>query len=505
MQDDIFDRFSPVVKDFIYANGWQELRPVQTAAAKTVFDSDNNLILSSGTASGKTEAAFFPIISMISENPGNSVEVLYIAPLKSLINDQFRRIDELLDQSGIPVFRWHGDVSSSHKEKLLKAPSGILQITPESLESMLMNRKNDIPRIFGELKFVIIDEIHVLMGSDRGNQILCQLDRIAALIGHHPRRIGLSATLGDLKGACDWLCGNSGRRTVAPVFDGGKSSWRLALEHFYFTDDTFDRAVLPAEQKPEEKPKLDAGYEYIYNSTVGKRALVFSNSREETEYVTATLHQLAALHGDEDNIFIHHGNLSASIREETEDMLKEGEPCTACATVTLELGIDMAALERIINVGAPTSVSSFLQRLGRSGRRAAPPEMFLVLREETALPDTPLPKLIPWEMLRAIAVIQLYLEEKFIEPVYVKKLPLSLLFQQTLSISQSSGELMPKALADKVLSLSPFEKVDRADYRELLISMIKNDFLELTENGGVIVGLKGEKFTKSFKFFAVFK
>ena len=154
----------------------------------------------------------FPIISDIVEHPecSSSISVLYIAPLKSLINDQFSRITELLDLSGIPVTHWHGDVGASHKTKLLKNPSGILQITPESLESMLMNRSNDIPRLFSELRYVVIDEIHAMIGSDRGNQVICQLERIARLIGRHPRRLGLSATLGDRDLAAKWLSSGTG-------------------------------------------------------------------------------------------------------------------------------------------------------------------------------------------------------------------------------------------------------------------------------------------------------
>ena len=195
--NEIFARFSPLVQDFIYANGWETLRPIQIEAARVIFESDDNLILCSDTASGKTEAVFFPILSEMEQTHTGTVEVLYIAPLKSLINDQFERIDTLLSDSGIPVFHWHGDVASSHKNKLIKNPAGILQITPESLESMLMNRHSDIVRLFGGLRYVIIDEIHTLMGADRGNQILCQLDRIREIIGYHPRRIGLSATIGD--------------------------------------------------------------------------------------------------------------------------------------------------------------------------------------------------------------------------------------------------------------------------------------------------------------------
>ena len=500
----IFYRFSPLVQDFIYANGWETIRPIQIEAAKIIFDTNDNLILSSDTASGKTEAVFFPIISEIDGSFSESVEVLYIAPLKSLINDQFERIDTLLRDSGIPVFHWHGDVAASHKNKLLKNPSGVLQITPESLESMLMNKHSDIIRLFGRLRFVIIDEIHTLMSVDRGNQILCQLDRIAEIIGYHPRRIGLSATIGNLEKAKIWLTGNSGRNTSIPIVPSAKHRIRLAAEHFYIQDNSGNREISPAEH-PESAIAIDAGYEYIYDCAKDKKSIVFSNSREETEYVTATLRQIASNRGDEDIFYIHHGNLSAAIREEAEQKLKTEQKCVACATVTLELGIDIGKIERILNVGAPTTVSSFLQRLGRSGRKTGISELFMVFREEKPLPDTPLPQLIPWELIRGIAVVQLYIEEKFIEPPSMKKMPLSLMFQQTLSILASSGENTPKRLAEKIFSLSPFSHVEKEDYRELLISMIKNEYVEMTENKGLILGLRGEKLTKSFKFYAVFK
>ena len=502
--EEIFSRYCPLVQDYIYANGWRELRPVQIAAGDVLFGTEDNLILSSDTASGKTEAAFFPIITDLTENPSSSVGVLYIAPLKSLINDQFQRLDALLFDSGLPVFHWHGDVAQSHKNKMLDDPKGVLQITPESLESMLINRGADIIRIFGGLRYVIIDEIHTLMSADRGNQVICQLDRLERIIGFSPRRIGLSATIGDMESAKRWLRGNSRRDVRAPVTSGGKSKIKLALQHFYIQDETTDSGENPAES-PEKKVSVDAGYEYIYDCSRTQKSIIFSNSREETEYICATMHQLCALRGDNDIFFIHHGNLSASIREEAEDRLKSDLPCVACATVTMELGIDIGRLERVVQLGSPSKVSSFLQRLGRSGRRDAPPEMFMVFREENPLPDTPLPQLIPWDMLRGIAVIQLYIDEKFVEPQYVKKLPVSLLFQQTLSVLASSGALTPKSLAERVLSLSPFADVEKEDYRSLLVHMIKKDYLALCDDGTLIVGLAGEKLLKSFKFYAVFK
>lgn len=512
--DLIFDRFPDFIKEYIYSHGWSELRDIQLAAADVIFNSEANLLLSSSTASGKTEAAFFPIIADIYDNPSEvkSVSVLYIAPLKSLINDQFYRLEEVLDASGIPLTHWHGDVGASHKTKLLKNPEGILQITPESLESMLINRSNDIPRIFGGLKYVVIDEIHALIGQDRGNQVICQLSRIGRLIGHNPRRVGLSATLGDLTVAAEWLGAGSGRDTTAPVPPRLPLKWRLGLEHFYIQNPHESQTADPTRSTAPDTDKggralLDAGYEFLYDSVYGKKALVFSNSREETEYVTATLRQIARHRRDNDVFLIHHGNLSASLREDAELKMKDdgvGSVVT-CATVTMELGIDIGRLERVAQVGAPTTVSGFLQRLGRSGRRGAPPEMIMVYREEQALPNAPLPEIIPWELLRGIGIIDLYSKERFIEPPKIRKMPLSLAFHQTLSTIVSQGELVPRALAERVLSLPPLSTLPRETYRALIVSMVNSDYLEMTPEGGLIIGLAGERIINSYKFYAVFK
>lgn len=510
MSEDIFSRFSVFIQDYIYRSGWQSLREIQIAAAKVIFETENNLLLTGSTASGKTEAAFFPILSLLTENPSSSFAVLYIAPMKSLINDQFSRMEEILDVSGIPVFHWHGDVAASHKNQALKNPRGILQITPESLESMLINRSNDLTRLFSDLRFIVLDEIHTLTGTDRGNQILCQIARLQRLIAREPRRIGLSATIGDTELASAWLGAGSSRLNEVPKLSKSKLVWRLGMEHFYIQNPMISQHQEPSESDSDETDgataALDAGFEYVYDCTRDRKCLIFSNSREETEYVCATLRQIAAKREDPDRILIHHGNLSASIREEAEMKMKDDEQSiVTCATVTMELGIDIGKLERIVQIGAPNTVSSLLQRLGRSGRRGEPPEMMMVFREEDPLPNTPLPQLIPWSLLQAIACIQLYVEERFIEPPGIRHLPFSLLFQQTLSVLAAAGELSPRRLAERVLTLPPFREITAEDYRTLLLSMIENDFIEITENKGLIIGMKGERLISSFKFYAVFK
>lgn len=527
----IFQRFAPIIRDYIYENGWRELRPVQTRSAEVIFDSEDNLLICSSTASGKTEAVFFPIISsLLTGTPNMSnggFSVLYIAPLKSLINDQYRRISELLSMSEIPVTHWHGDVGSSHKKKALKEPRGILQITPESLESMLINRHSDIVSLFGSLEYVIIDELHSMMNSDRGLQVLCQISRIEAILNRNVRRMGLSATIGDPKAGADWLSSGSAKETVVLTDEGIKKRWRIATEHFFVHDRSYARhntneegsvntVNTPANVsielsdekiiKTDEKPRADAGYEYVYKCIRNKSCIVFSNSREETEFTTATLRQIAKRQNDPDRILIHHGNLSAALREDAEEKLKqEEEKYTVCATVTLELGIDIGQLERVVQMDSPTSVAGFLQRLGRSGRRDAPPEVITVIREEEPLPNAPIGQLIPWSLLRSIAIIKLYTEEKFIEPPQIKHLPLSLAFQQILSLLSSDGEMKPSTLAQRILTMPPFRPFPREDMKKLMSFMVEKDFIEKTETGGLIVGLEGEKITSSFKFYASFK
>ncbi len=510
---DIFNRYAPFVQDYIYRNGWESLRAVQVAAGDAIFNTDKNVLLCASTASGKTEAAFFPIITLFSEDPPSSVGALYIGPLKALINDQFLRLNELCNDAEIPVWHWHGDVSQSHKAKLLKNPSGILQITPESLEALLLRKHAFIPKLFGDLRFIVIDEVHSLMRGDRGGQTLCLIERLSKLAGVNPRRIGLSATIGDPVGTGEFLAAGTGKGTVIPKIENKGIKWRLSMEHFFTTPgaesgkDQNSPALPALDMKTDTAPEnSDPGFGYIFEHTRGKKCLVFVNSREECEAVTTTLRGYCEARHEPDRFLIHHGNLSASFRETAEAVMKDDEQnMTTVTTATLELGIDIGRLERAFQVNAPFTVSSFLQRMGRTGRRDLPPEMWFVMREEQPEARALLPETMPWELLQGIALVQLYIEERFVEPPKTDRLPFSLLYHQTMATLASSGELTPAALASKVLSLSYFHRISKEDYKILLRHLIETEQIERTEEGGLIVGLSGERQTNSFKFYAVFK
>ncbi len=509
----IFDRYAPFVQDFIYRNNWESLRAIQVAAADAIFNTDDNVLLSASTASGKTEAAFFPILTLFSEDMPRSVGAIYIGPLKALINDQFMRLNELCAEANIPVWHWHGDVPQSHKNKMLKNPSGILQITPESLEALLLHKHSYIPKLFGDLRFIVIDEVHSLMRGDRGGQTLCLIERLSKLAGVNPRRIGLSATIGDLESTGKFLSSGTGRNTQIPKIEAKGIKWRLSMEHFYIngpqaSQDKEGNNSLPELDIATDKApdNADPGMGYIFEHTRGKKCLVFVNSREECEAVTTTLRQYCEAKNEPDRFLIHHGNLSASFRETAEAVMKDdSQNCTTVTTATLELGIDIGRLERAFQIDAPFMVSSFLQRMGRTGRRDMPPEMWFVMREEQPEPRALLPTTVPWKLLQGIALVQLYLEERWVEPPKLDRLPFSLLYHQTMSTLASCGEMSPAALASRVLSLSYFHRISQDDFRLLLRHLLETEHLQRTEQGGLIVGLAGERQINTFKFYAVFK
>ena len=585
----VFDRYAPFIQDFIYEHDWENLRSIQVAAAEAIFDTDDHVLLTASTASGKTEAAFFPILTEFWERPPASVGALYIAPLKALINDQFARLTDLCDQAEIPVWRWHGDVAQSRKRKLMREPSGILQITPESLEALLMHKHAQVPRLFCDLRYVVIDEVHSLLRGDRGGQTLCLVERLSRMAGVDPRRIGLSATVGEPEAVGAFLAAGTGRSCIIPRFTEPRRTWRLSMEHFYITgpqateraraeaggmvapgpavqraDGTIEADVLaiedvdphalgaattgaaastdmgasgpagsdsagsraadrdpagddrvsipavdeqtilaPTDQAPSD---ADPGIGYIFERTRGAKCLVFVNSREEAEAVCTMLRAYCEANHEPDRFLIHHGNLSSAIRESAEEVMRDDERLdTTVTTATLELGIDIGRLERAFQIDAPFTVSSFLQRMGRTGRRGEPPEMHFVMREEQPEPRTTMPETIPWKLLQGIALVELYREEKWVEPPRLERLPYSLLYHQTMATLASCGELSPSELAARVLTLTYFHRVTVDDFRVLLHHLIETDHVQATEGGGLIVGLAGERHTNSFKFYAVFQ
>lgn len=517
-----FYRLAPFIQEFIYRENWAQLREVQVLAINAVLDTDQHILITSRTASGKTEAAFLPVLTALHENPSTTIGAMYIGPLKALINDQFYRLEKLLEESHIPVQSWHGDVVQSKKQAFLRQAQGILQITPESLEAMLINRQTDLGRLFGDLRFVIIDELHAFIGSDRGRQVLCLLQRLARYQAKPARRIGLSATLGQPELALDWLSGGDSASVTHIQDTVGRREVLLGLEHFICpkeddedelltqADTIQEEAVLSEELEPapivdETKDLFKHMYQMVSQTS---KTLIFANSRNETEEIVQNLRRLAGKENvDEDGYYVHHGSISAALREQAENDMRDPDKQTCIsATITLELGIDLGSLDQVLQLNATSTVSSFVQRLGRSGRRGNPAKMFFYSRENLSDPKTlHIGNEIPWVLLQTIAIVQLYIEERWIEPPEIPKLPLSLLYHQTMSLITSYTELHPPELAERVLTLSPFKKVNFDSYRALLRHLMDIEHLERIEGGGLIIGVKGEKIVNNYRFYATFQ
>ena len=506
---DAFNRLAPFIQDFIYQNKWEELRGNQVAACEVIFDSVDNLLLSSGTASGKTEAAFLPVLTELFNKPSTSVGIMYISPLKALINDQFKRLEQMLLDSNIPVTKWHGDASQTQKNRLVKKPEGLLQITPESLESLITNKRSACLSMFSDLRFVIIDEVHYFMRDVRGLQLLCVLERLMQLTGVNPRRIGLSATLGDVSLARNWLNSGTGRDCAAPIVEEGKKKVGLHIERFVNYAEDRDLVERDSSGNVVGVDSGDFGnrehYEYLFKQTLDKKTIVFTNSREETELVIAHLREIALKNKAPDVYRVHHGNVSALLRENTEDEMKSAdEKIVTGATVTLELGIDIGSLDQAVQVGAPLSVSSFAQRLGRCGRRGQVPQLLFTFVESIRISSADILGPINWEFIRTIGIIELYLKDHWMEPIPPQYHAYNLLYHQTMSCLKSSGEMSPAGLASAVLSLGCFKHITQDDYRNLLSHLIGIEQLQRTEHGGLIIGREGEKVVNSHKFLTVF-
>ena len=485
-----FDLLAPFVQEFVYRQSWKELRQLQVEAVQAVMNSAQDVLITTGTASGKTEAAFLPVISLISRAPIGSVKVLYVGPLKALINDQFRRLEPLCERGGIPIHRWHGDVAANQKSDLIDNPSGILQITPESIESLLINKTRSLHRLFSGLDFIVVDEVHSFLESDRGLQLQSQLERLSAYNAQRPRRIGLSATIGDVEVAKRWL--NYRGSELVTLINPKVELPSASLSHLHFIS-----------SKPEIHPDL---LDDLYLLTRNHRSLIFCNTRDQVEQVTAQLNHRCRRDYLDERFLPHHGSISKEIREDAESKMRDGtRPYSVVCTNTLELGIDIGQLELIVQIDSTHSVMSFVQRLGRTGRKYGESRIMQIYSSElTSEPNDSFFVRFPFSLLKATAIVNLFLQD-WVEPPVLSAYPYHILYHQILSMLIEQNESTPKDLVGAFYSKGIFSNISLEDFDLLLKHLVKIGHVEMLETGEMILGLEGEKVARSRDFYAVFQ
>lgn len=496
-----FDLLHPAVRRWIWRQGWGELRDVQDAAIPLLLAGDGDALISAATAAGKTEAAFLPIVSAIADDGATGFKVLYLSPLKALINDQFRRLESLCEEAEVPVFRWHGDVAASSKRKAREQPAGIVLITPESLEALFIRRGTDIARLFAGLRYVVIDELHAFIGAERGVQMQSLLARLEVVLGRSVARVGLSATLGDLGLAAECLRPGAGSavKLLASTADGREL--RVQVRGYV----TRREAGSGDKEPPSARHDIAA---HLFDKLRGSHNLIFAGSRQYVELYADTLRELCEGKGLPNEFFPHHGSLSRELRETVEARLKDGSvPTNAVCTTTLELGIDIGDVESVAQIGAPRSIAALRQRLGRSGRRAGKPAILRIYVEEKEVTARGHPlDTLRLETAQSVAAIRL-LVEGWCEPPVPLSLHLSTLAHQVLALIAQYGGIKPARAFTLLCQSGPFRKVTPAVFADLLRSLgnTENRLIEQAPDGTLMLGEVGERVVEHYGFYSVFE
>ena len=446
-----FDRLSPALRyQIVNTLGFAGLRPVQEQAVQALLDGKNAVVLAP-TAGGKTEAAFFPALSLMDTEDWAPVSVIYLSPIRALLNNQETRVSHYAGMLGRRAFKWHGDVTASQRKKFLRDPADILLTTPESIEAMLMSPRVPTRQLFDRLRLVIIDEIHAFAGDDRGAHLVSLLERLSRYCGKDVQRIGLSATVGNPEEILRWVQGSSKRESTIVNPGGQRVEPELALD---FVGSYENAAKMIQALHP------------------GQKRLVFVDSRAKAERLGALLNSLEVL------TFISHGSLSLVARRDAEQAFEQGEDCVIVATSTLELGIDVGDLDRVLQIESPPTVASFLQRMGRTGRRGAPPNCTFLAVSEAGV-------------LQAAALLELF-RQGYVEPIRASQASYHILAQQLMALGVQTGGTSSVDWFEWLRGATVFEHVSEEDRGALVQHMLTEQILA-EHAGKLFLGPIGEK------------
>lgn len=499
--DSAFDLLDERVRQWVWSQGWEDLREVQRRSIPPVLAGASDLIVAAATAAGKTEAAFLPILTSLRRGSiEEGIGALYVAPLKALINDQAQRLELLCEACEIELTSWHGDIGDDAKRRLREHPRGILLITPESLESIFVNHGSSAPAIFGALRYVVIDELHAFIGSERGRQLQSLLHRIELAGRSGPMRIGLSATLGEMASAGEFL--RPGHGAEVSLIESGERARTLQVQLRGHVARAPEVGGASGEGTPDGD-RLEIGA-HIYAHMRGTDNLVFANSRRSVEEFADLLRRRCEAERVPIEFFPHHGSLSKALREEVEARLRQGgRPTTAICTSTLELGIDVGSVSCVGQIDPPFSAAALRQRLGRSGRRPADPSVLRMYVTESQLePGAAASDELREGLVQSIALVEALIEGWF-EPPVDEALHLSTLVQQVLSVIAQHGGARADQVWMALCGEGPFD-LDREDFVVLLKGLATREVIQQAGDGELILAPRGEQIVGHYTFYSAF-
>jgi ATP-dependent Lhr-like helicase len=511
--DTAYERLHPKIQRWIREQGWDELREIQARTIMSVVDGERDILIAATTAAGKTEAAFLPILTSVAKRKQTGFCVLYVSPLKALINDQFRRLEELCQSMEIPVVKWHGDAPQAKKKKALAQPDSVALITPESIEAMFTRRPADAKRLLSSADFIVIDEVHAFLQGARGLHVASLLRRIDASSAKPARRVGLSATIGDLKQAASWL--RPSDPDGVEILEAKSDAPELRLQVRGYIEppdlDDPDHAEVASSETDEAAPRriaLDAISDHLFATLRGSNNLVFGGSRRTVESTADRLRLRCEKADVPIEFYPHHGSLSKVLREDLEERLKDAKlPTTAICTSTLELGVDIGSVKSVAQIGSPRSLSSLRQRLGRTGRRRGTPSVLRIyIREPHIDQKSGILDRLRLNSIRSVAVVRLLLKG-FVEPARLVPEVASTLIHQILSVIAERGGIRAKPLYDLLCGPGPFSSISTTNFANLLrhLGGAEIRLVEQAPDGTLMLGREGERIVQSRSFFAVFE
>jgi ATP-dependent Lhr-like helicase len=498
-----FERLDLRIQRWIWQRSWTELRDIQDAAISAILGGGADVLIAAATASGKTEAAFFPLLTQVAGDVPEGLQIVYVSPLRALINDQFDRLGTLCEELQIPVHRWHGDVGLSAKAAVVRSPRGVLLITPESLEALFVLRGPGLRRLFATVEAVVVDEVHSFIGEERGRQLQSLLHRLELVARRRVRRVGLSATLGDMGLAAEFLRPGSGTDVVQIVSLAPGQELKLQLRGYVEERAAASDDADPS--SPDNSSVDEAMAAHLFQSLYGSENLVFCNSRGRVEQYADRLRRLCE-ENRRPNLFLpHHGSLSKELREDAERLLKDNEKSvTVVCTSTLELGIDIGSVASVAQIGPPPSVASLRQRLGRSGRRGEPAMLRVYVTENGIDADTPPQDQLRAALVQSLAMVELLLE-RWCEPPETGALHLSTLIQQLLSLIAQHGGATAQQAFPTLCESGPFRNVDMDLFVRLLRGLAEKDvIMQSEEDRTLLLAPAGERIVEHYTFFAAF-
>ncbi|MCC8113811.1 MAG: DEAD/DEAH box helicase [Bacteroidales bacterium] len=485
--DSNFKKLDPRLQRWAWAQGWQALKPIQENAIEPILSADTDVVISAATAGGKTEAAFLPMLTHVMQSPpAEGFSVLALSPLKALINDQARRIEDMTRDLEIDVTPWHGDASQSKKSAARRRPSGVLLTTPESLEAMLSLHAPWVRQAFANLQYVLVDELHSFIGSERGAQLMSLLSRIESAIGRKVPRIALSATISDPETARRWLRPHQDMPCAFPDSGGEMHQVQIAVKEF----------VADATHHPEEAISAE-----LFARLRGTNNLIFTNSRKEAEAFMVALKELSEKEGVPNEFRLHHGFLSRADRHEVEKELQKGyHPATAICTASMELGIDIGKVKSIAQIGTAGSPATLRQRLGRSGRRGEP-SILRVYSVDECREDYKFH--LRSNLVQNVAAIELLRAKQYDRPVADQAFA-SILVQQLASLLSEHGSYYASEAYEQLCRRGPFSWVTESDFSALLKHLGAKGVISQLATGQLVIGKDGERLVGNRDFYSAF-